>query len=151
AERAPRTRPTVPPGAAGAWPQRVSVWLRTSIAPEARALPRARRNGVQSGRDLQSRMAGMTMHELKSWPDFFESLFNGSKTFDLRLNDRDYQVGDVLHLREWDDRTQQYTGRECFRRITYVFDGIGWGSITPCKGLARGYAILSLVTSDGGP
>ena len=93
----------------------------------------------------------MTTHELKSWPDFFESLFNGSKTFDLRLNDRDCQVGDVLHLREWDDRTQQYTGRECFRRITYVFDGIGWGSITPCKGLARGYAILSLVTSDGGP
>jgi hypothetical protein len=96
-------------------------------------------------------MAGMTTHDLKSWPDFFEPLFNGARTFDLRLNDRDYQVGDLLHLREWDDCTQQYTGRECFRRITYVLDGIGWGSITPCKGLQRGYAILSLVTSDGGP
>jgi len=91
----------------------------------------------------------MTTHELKSWPDFFEPILNGAKNFELRVNDRDYQVFDLLWLREWDDRTKQYTGRQCFRQVTYVMDGVGGGCIEPLKGLMRGYVILSLVYSDG--
>jgi len=93
----------------------------------------------------------MSTHDVKSWPDFFEPLLNGSKMFDLRRNDRDYKVGDLLYLREWDDHEQEYTGRQCFRRITYILDGIGHGSIEPHKGLVRGFVILSLVPSEGGP
>jgi hypothetical protein len=88
----------------------------------------------------------MTTHELKSWPDYFEPLAAGIKTFELRRNDRNFQVGDILVLREYDDRKRVYTGRECRKRITYMLDGIGQGLIEPIIGLNRGFAILQLVS-----
>lgn len=86
----------------------------------------------------------MKIHELKCWPDFFTPIADGSKTFDLRYNDRRFKVGDKLHLREYDDRKGTYTGREVTRRITYILEGIGGGAITPLRGLARDYCILGL-------
>lgn len=90
----------------------------------------------------------MTTHELKCWPDFYAPLASGEKPFDLRVNDRKYQVGDVLTLREYDDRKGSYTGRQLRKRVTYVLDGVGPGCITPLKGLARGYVILGLANVD---
>jgi hypothetical protein len=86
----------------------------------------------------------MKTHELKSWPDFFEPVMSGEKTFELRVDDRHFAVGDVLHLREWDDRTGKYTGRSVKKRVTYKLDGIGYGAIPPYHGLTRSYCILSL-------
>lgn len=40
-------------------------------------------------------------HDLKCWPEFFRPLCQGIKTFEVRLNDRNYQVGDTLQLWEW--------------------------------------------------
>lgn len=40
-------------------------------------------------------------HELKVVPPYFDSLVSGSKTFEVRKNDRAYQRGDILKLREW--------------------------------------------------
>jgi hypothetical protein len=59
-------------------------------------------------------------HELKTWPEYFAALLDGTKTFEYRRNDRGFRVGDVLHLREWDSITGHYTGREMRRRVTYV-------------------------------
>jgi hypothetical protein len=59
-------------------------------------------------------------HELKTWPEYFGALVDGSKTFEYRRNDRGFRVGDVLHLREWDSITGHYTGRDMRRRVTYV-------------------------------
>lgn len=42
-----------------------------------------------------------TTHEVKSWPREFEAMIDGIKNFEVRRNDRDYQPGDVLVLREW--------------------------------------------------
>jgi len=61
-----------------------------------------------------------TTHELKSWPKFFEPILEGRKTFDLRVNDRDYQEGDCLRMREWNPVTQTYTGREHAVLVTYI-------------------------------
>jgi hypothetical protein len=38
-------------------------------------------------------------HELKTDPEAFDAVASGAKTFELRRNDRDYQVGDVLVLK----------------------------------------------------
>ena len=50
-------------------------------------------------------------HELKSVAPHFEDVRSGKKTFEVRFNDRDYQVDDTILLREWDG--QDYTGRTC--------------------------------------
>ena len=86
----------------------------------------------------------MTTHDLKSWPDFFEPILTGAKKFELRINDRKFNVGDVLLLREFDDRTHAYTGRQIRKRVTYMLDGIGGGAIAPLAGLNMKYCIMSL-------
>jgi hypothetical protein len=87
----------------------------------------------------------MTVHTLKSWPEFFEPVLQGKKRFELRRNDRDFQDGDHLVLREYEPGEDRFTGRELTKRVSYVMRGIGSvGSIAPLKGLSMGYAILGL-------
>jgi hypothetical protein len=91
----------------------------------------------------------MTVHTLKSWPEFFEPVLSGQKQFELRKNDRDFQVGDHVVLREWEPNGDRYTGREINKRVTYVLRGLGSvGTIAPYKGLSMGYAILGLADTD---
>lgn len=40
----------------------------------------------------------MKVHELKIKSTYFNEVANGVKTFELRKNDRDYQVGDLIHF-----------------------------------------------------
>jgi hypothetical protein len=70
----------------------------------------------------------MAHHDLKTWPEFFQAIIENRKPFEYRLNDRDYKVDDVLHLQEWvpaEDgelgvREGRYTGREVWKRVSYV-------------------------------
>ena len=64
----------------------------------------------------------MMTHELKTWPEYFESILTGEKTFEIRKNDRDFKRGDILILREWSPETEQYTGRYIHRVVTYILD-----------------------------
>lgn len=74
-------------------------------------------------------------HELKCWPPFYEAVESGVKPFELRRNDRGFEVDDVLHLREW---MNDYTGRECRRVVTYVLVD------AETFGLAKGYCVLGV-------
>jgi Domain of unknown function (DUF3850) len=96
-------------------------------------------------------------HELKVQPPYFDALLDGSKTFEVRRNDRAYQRGDVLVLNEfhsarastgtrcdcgggWTDQGH-FTGRSIVFAVTYVYAGDprrGFGGIEP------GYVVLAL-------
>lgn len=44
----------------------------------------------------------MKTHELKLDDKYFGEVKSGKKNFEIRKNDRNFQVGDVLELRRWD-------------------------------------------------
>lgn len=56
----------------------------------------------------------------KILPEFFQSIKNGDKTFELRLADFECNPGDTLLLQEWDSKTNNYTGRKLEKKVTYV-------------------------------
>jgi len=78
------------------------------------------------------------IHELKTWPMYFERLADGSKTFEIRKDDRGYQTGDELRLREWDPNSG-YTGRSLQFRVGFVAKGDLFGLSL------GGHAVLSLL------
>lgn len=61
-------------------------------------------------------------HELKTWPEYFQAVMDGTKTFEIRANDRDFKVGDILSLREWCPRRESFTGFRLERQVTYLTD-----------------------------
>ena len=85
----------------------------------------------------------MTIHNVKSWSHFFDAIESGHKKHDLRKNDRNYKVGDILKLQRYDNINGEYTGREISRRVTYITS-----NVTPCAYssavLPNDYCILSL-------
>lgn len=86
------------------------------------------------------------IHDLKCWPKFYDAILNGTKTFELRADDRSppFEVGDELVLREYEPPA--YTGRAARAVVTYVLRGF--------PGLASGFCILGIgphrPSSDGG-
>lgn len=58
-------------------------------------------------------------HSLKVNPQFFESLAIGAKNFEVRRNDRNFSVMDLLLLHEYDPKFG-YTTRQRMRVITYI-------------------------------
>lgn len=79
----------------------------------------------------------MKTHRLKTLPEFFKALKEGTKPFEIRKNDRDFHVGDELVLAEWDPKEKKETGHYVGCRVTYVLDS----SSCP-EGLKKGYVIL---------
>lgn len=89
----------------------------------------------------------MKVHDLKCIPPYFDDILAGRKPFEVRKNDRNYEVGDHLRLREWrqpvvvptwrvplrlDDELvvdvppppdDGYTGREVTVEVTYMIGG----------------------------
>ena len=61
-------------------------------------------------------------HELKTYPKYFEETLKGNKSFECRLDDRGFQVGDIVVLREWDNI--KYSGREVSGKIKYILDDL---------------------------
>lgn len=78
----------------------------------------------------------MIVHHIKCWPEYFDRLCNGTKPFEVRRNDRDYQTGDQLIIREWDPLPGTYSGRTLGAVISYVLVGF--------DGIKKGYAVLGL-------
>lgn len=58
------------------------------------------------------------IHTIKIAPKYLNAVVAGQKKAELRKNDRNYKVGDVLLLKEW--KHGRYTDREWAAVVTYV-------------------------------
>lgn len=85
-------------------------------------------------------------HELETDPEVFDAVAKGEKTFEIRQDDRGFNVGDELLLRRtkhtgYEMRRLKYplifTGEQEQRKVTHILRG-------PIYGLADGWVILSL-------
>ena len=78
----------------------------------------------------------MTVHELKCWPEYFEALVTDRKKFELRKDDRGFQVHDKLVIREWNPGTTGYTGMALDFEVTYI--------LRDHEGLSPGWIIMGV-------
>ncbi len=75
-------------------------------------------------------------HELKIQPRYFAEVIKGNKTFEIRKNDRNFLIDDVLVLQEYDG---DYTGRTYEVKITYITD----------YAQQDGYVVMGIVPVEG--
>lgn len=77
-------------------------------------------------------------HALKTWPEYFQSIVSGEKNFELREDDRPYEVGDTVILQEYRPKEKEYSGKELAMQIAYILRD------APKFGLKPGFVILGL-------
>lgn len=80
------------------------------------------------------------IHELKIKPQYYEDTKIGIKTFEIRKNDRDFKLGDILILNEYsldDSGAGTYSGRALTVRVTYLLNDPEY-----CK---EGFVILGII------
>lgn len=90
----------------------------------------------------RAQRAAGRIQELKTDPEVFQAAWDGRKTFEIRFNDRDFQVGDSLYLLETQHTGEEmragaplvYTGRTQMKVVSHVLTGYG---------LAPGWCCLS--------
>ncbi|MBM7688432.1 RNA-binding protein [Enterococcus ureilyticus] len=60
------------------------------------------------------------VHELKIDREYFIAVLEDLKKFEIRFNDRDFKVGDIVILKEIDKVNRKPTGRQIKTKITYI-------------------------------
>jgi hypothetical protein len=89
----------------------------------------------------------MKTHSLKTDNAVFVLSYAGYKKYEIRFNDRDFKIGDILILDETKysgeemsayGKPLEYTGRQLMRRVDHVLEGYG---------LEPGWVILSVSKS----
>ncbi|MBR1382771.1 MAG: DUF3850 domain-containing protein [Ruminococcus sp.] len=82
--------------------------------------------------------APVRVHKLKLNIDFYDDVMNGLKTFEIRNDDRNFQVGDFIVFTPFAQSIELPDPDVHIFRITYK---IGW---TQFAGLKEGYAVLGI-------
>ena len=59
-------------------------------------------------------------HKLKTMPVFYDDVEVGAKCFEIRKNDRNFKVGDILHLLKFIPETGKFTGESVMVRVKYT-------------------------------
>ena len=76
------------------------------------------------------------IHELKILPEYLGAIIEGTKTFEIRKNDRNFEVGDLLLLRGWNG--EKYTGEETTVEVIYMLDDTS-------RYILDGYVVMSII------
>jgi hypothetical protein len=76
-------------------------------------------------------------HELKTWTNSFQAVWDGKKKFEYRNNDRDFKLAEYLLLKEWNTDTG-YTGRALRVQIASI-----WTS-NDIPSLTKDYVIMDI-------
>lgn len=74
----------------------------------------------------------------KILPEYFSEVIDGNKTFELRKDEDNFQVGDIIVLQEYNIDRREYTGRKIKVIVTYVLRNV------PQYGLNNGYCVFSI-------
>lgn len=82
----------------------------------------------------------MNTHVLKTDTPFFEDVKQHRKPFEIRKNDRDFQMGDTLVLCEYKRKDGIFTGRVVLTRVSYMFS-----STEEIPGLLDGYVAMGVM------
>jgi len=80
-----------------------------------------------------------TVHRLKTINPFFTAVWEEGKLFELRLDDRSYEVGDRVLLLEYDKEQNEFSGRAICATISYILRATDLP-----EGLKKGYVIFML-------
>ena len=78
----------------------------------------AERERITAATDNMVISTSQATHNLKILPPYYDASAAGLKTFEIRLDDRGYKIGDILHLQEWSGTA--YTGRSHCMQVTYI-------------------------------
>ena len=79
------------------------------------------------------------------WPESYELVRSGQKTYDLRLADWHVAAGDTIIFREWNPETKEYTGRSMEKKVGYVGKTKSW-EIWPKEDIEKyGFQVISLL------
>lgn len=81
----------------------------------------------------------MAAHDLKTDHDPFEAVWNGTKKCEIRNNDRDFRVDDVLFLLEHNREDGSYSGRMIIALVGHIQTGYG---------LPDELVVMSITVSD---
>jgi len=81
----------------------------------------------------------MKTHKLKTHVEYYQKVVSGEKDWELRLNDRNFEIGDQLILEEYDNDKKEYTGYSTSRIVTYMLKD------AEHFGLMNGYCIMSFL------
>jgi len=76
-------------------------------------------------------------HELKIWTEYIRPVITGIKTFEIRKNDRDFKVGDILILKGYDADNNKYTNEEIEVVVTFILSETFFG-------LKDDYVVMSI-------
>lgn len=87
-------------------------------------------------------MTARRAHELKCLTSYFDAILDGRKTFEVRLNDRDFRVGDELWLRDWNGVA--YSGRSVRKLVTFIIDADAELLPPSVTGVADGHVVMAL-------
>lgn len=88
------------------------------------------------------------VHQLKTWPQYWDAVKSGEKTFEVRRDDRGFQKGDVLELQRCEktrlgtyeveyDSLSSTPAHVLRKRITYILTGGQFG-------IEPGYVVMGL-------